>query len=62
MGADITSDHDLLVRIDTKLDIYTARQNDHETRIRRLEQLGIVTGLLIMLGQGALWYTKFHPN
>lgn len=58
--SDHTSDHDLLVRIDTKLDIYTTRQGDHETRIRRLEQLGIVSGLFILLAQCALWYLKFR--
>lgn len=59
--ADHTSDHDLLVRIDTKLDIYTTRQGDHETRIRRLEQLGIVSGLVLILAQAALWYFRMHP-
>ena len=30
-------DHDLLVRIDAKLDVVTRNQTDHETRLRMLE-------------------------
>lgn len=37
MGAD-QDDRDLLVRIDTKLDVALKQQADHETRIRRIER------------------------
>lgn len=33
------TDHDLLVRLDTKVDGFIASQVDHETRLRVLEKL-----------------------
>ncbi len=33
------TDHDLLVRLDTKVDGFIAAQTDHETRLRVLEKL-----------------------
>ncbi len=54
------SDHDLLIRIDGKLDSVCACQADHETRIRGLEN-----SLVKVLGIGALagfitgWLSRF---
>jgi len=43
------TDHDLLIRIDGKLDAVSACQADHETRIRNLEG-----SLIKVLGVGAI--------
>lgn len=39
------SDHDLLIRLDTKLDSFMGRISDHERRLRRVElsTLGVLT-------------------
>lgn len=33
-----TTDHDSIVRIETKMDVFIAAQNDHEVRLRVLEK------------------------
>ncbi len=38
----VQSDHDLLIRVDTKLTILLAQKGDHEIRIRRLEFWGAI--------------------
>lgn len=39
------SDHDLLVALNTKFDIWIARSNDHEVRLRDLEARPDPSGL-----------------
>jgi hypothetical protein len=44
-------DHDLLVRIDTKLDSVATGLNDHELRIRKLERIiWLATGVAAASG------------
>ena len=33
-----TADHDMLVRLETKVDIFISSQNDHEIRLRIMEK------------------------
>lgn len=50
---DDQSDHDLLIRIEAKLDAWRVSQDDHETRLRKLERmLWIATGLAMAGGAG----------
>ncbi len=49
------NDHDLLIEINTKLDLFMARQGDQETRIRRLEMWGF-------LAIGALYAFEVYIN
>ena len=47
------TDRDLLVKIDTKLDIYIARVLDHEARIRLLEKFQWITvGIAVAISTG----------
>lgn len=47
------SDHDLLIRIEAKLDAWRDTQKDHESRLRRLERaLWICSGLAMAGGAG----------
>lgn len=50
-----SNDHDLLVRIDAKLETLIGTNGDHETRLRRLEWIG---GTAI----GALYALTFYFN
>ena len=36
------SDHDLLIRIDEKLELFIKDKKDHELRLRRIEQWGAI--------------------
>ena len=49
------SDHDLLLRIDTKMDLVISCQGDHEIRLRALERwqwkaTGITAGVSALIG------------
>lgn len=48
------SDHDLLIRIEAKLDAWRDAQDDHETRIRKLERLVWIAAGLGMAGGAGL--------
>ena len=56
-------DHDLLIRIDSKLDSIVELQKDHEERIRGMEK-----SLLKVLGVGAItgfvagWLSRYFGN
>jgi len=48
-----TTDHDLLIAMNTKLDMMLLTSTDHETRVRRLERwFWIVTGMAAASGAG----------
>jgi hypothetical protein len=59
-GVPCVEDHDLLIRIDSKLDAALKSITDHETRIRSLE-----SSLVKVLGVGAIsgfitgWLSRF---
>jgi hypothetical protein len=47
------SDHDLLIAMNTKLDMVLLTSTDHETRVRRLERwFWIVAGMAAASGAG----------
>lgn len=47
------SDHDLLIRIDERIEGTTARMGNHADRIRTLEQNhSKITGIMITIGAG----------
>lgn len=53
MADEPDSDHDLLIRIDAKLDAWRDTQKDHEDRIRKVERmLWIAAGLAMAGGAG----------
>ena len=54
----MTEDHDLLVRIDEKLELLIKKADDHETRIRRLEMWGFVAVGLMYAVQAYLTFMK----
>jgi hypothetical protein len=62
-GSPCIEDHDLLIRISSKLDSFVELQKDHEDRIRGLER-----SLIKVLGVGAItgfiagWLSKFFNN
>ena len=62
-GSQCIEDHDLLIRIDQKLDGIVERLKDHEERIRKVEG-----NMLKVLGVGAItgfiagWFSKFFNS
>lgn len=51
-----TNDHDLLIRIDEKLEIMIKASGDQETRLRRLETWG---AMAIGIGYALQFYFNF---
>jgi hypothetical protein len=49
------SDHDLLIRIDEKLELFIKDKKDHEIRLRRLEMWGAIA-------VGLSYATQFYFN
>jgi hypothetical protein len=59
-GAPCLEDHDLLIRIDSKLDNIVEKLDDHEDRIRDVEgNLLKVLGVGTLAGFIAGWFSKF---
>jgi hypothetical protein len=54
MPDESASDHDLLIRIEAKLDAWRDTQTDHEGRLRRLEKLVWIGAGLAMAGGAGL--------
>lgn len=50
------TDHDLLVRMDEKLNFLVAKNSDHEMRLRRLEMWG---GIALGLSYALQFYFNF---
>lgn len=62
----MSADHDLLIRIDEKLEIALRSGKDHEVRIRRLELWGalFVGGLYVIntaLGLYIMYISQHYP-